>query len=584
MRSHDTVRLVLTALALAVASPSFAQDFYEFLPTGSATWNDDNNWLLEGTGNFVPNADTGAGGFSGESARISSGGTATVTNSVPTPTQIEVITGAVDIQTGGQLGTVIDGGNGSLTVGGAGAVNLSSTGNLNIVGNVSNGGTVELTGPGATFTVGGNFSSTGATVAANITNATSHSVISVAGDANLGGTLNVDFSGVSPSVGDTWNLFDASDISGGYNSVNSTGGLPSGVSLFFQTQAGGTNGVLGQVTADVQLVLSVNPRTGATSIENRATGENVNLDGYLIKSGAGALDPGSWSSLSSGDSNWTESNPGTNSLGELNLTSSSTLAGESSFDLGNVYDFNPTAIGQAEPGLTFDYHSADGRARTGVVEFDGPRNNIVLLVDPETGDAAIQNQSTFSVDIDGYLVTSASNALDTSWTSLATSQGGGWTESNPAANHIGELNLDGSQAMIAGTAPISLGSLFDFDGAGVEQDLEFEFHTAGGDTMSGIVLYGEFSLDIPFLPGDYNANGVVDAADYTVWRDNLGQSSAALNGNGTGAPTVSAADYALWKANFGATAGAGSGAAVPEPASLLVLLSSIGLLAIRRRS
>jgi hypothetical protein len=27
------------------------------------------------------------------------------------------------------------------------------------------------------------------------------------------------------------------------------------------------------------------------------------------------------------------------------------------------------------------------------------------------------------------------------------------------------------------------------------------------------------------LPGDYNSNGVVDAADYTVWRDNLGRSA-----------------------------------------------------------
>ena len=28
------------------------------------------------------------------------------------------------------------------------------------------------------------------------------------------------------------------------------------------------------------------------------------------------------------------------------------------------------------------------------------------------------------------------------------------------------------------------------------------------------------------LPGDYNADGIVDAADYTVWRDNLGRDSA----------------------------------------------------------
>ena len=39
------------------------------------------------------------------------------------------------------------------------------------------------------------------------------------------------------------------------------------------------------------------------------------------------------------------------------------------------------------------------------------------------------------------------------------------------------------------------------------------------------------------LPGDYNHNGVVDAADYIVWRNSLGQSIAAgtgADGNGDG--------------------------------------------------
>ena len=34
------------------------------------------------------------------------------------------------------------------------------------------------------------------------------------------------------------------------------------------------------------------------------------------------------------------------------------------------------------------------------------------------------------------------------------------------------------------------------------------------------------------LDGDYNANGVVDAADYTVWRDSLGQTGMGLAADG----------------------------------------------------
>ncbi|MCA9187816.1 MAG: dockerin type I domain-containing protein [Pirellulaceae bacterium] len=71
------------------------------------------------------------------------------------------------------------------------------------------------------------------------------------------------------------------------------------------------------------------------------------------------------------------------------------------------------------------------------------------------------------------------------------------------------------------------------------------------------------------LPGDYNGNGSVDAADYTVWKDNFGSSSdLAADGNGNG--TIDAADYTVWKDNFG-NGGPGI-TAVPEPTSWISLL------------
>jgi hypothetical protein len=54
------------------------------------------------------------------------------------------------------------------------------------------------------------------------------------------------------------------------------------------------------------------------------------------------------------------------------------------------------------------------------------------------------------------------------------------------------------------------------------------------------------------LPGDYSQNGIVDAADYIVWRDALG-STAILAADGSGNGKIDAGDYDVWKADFGRT-------------------------------
>ncbi len=69
------------------------------------------------------------------------------------------------------------------------------------------------------------------------------------------------------------------------------------------------------------------------------------------------------------------------------------------------------------------------------------------------------------------------------------------------------------------------------------------------------------------LPGDYNADGTVNAADYVVWRKTIGTTAA----------------YNVWRANFGQTvhiSGLGSGSAVPEPAVACYLLEGCGWLSV----
>jgi PEP-CTERM motif len=79
---------------------------------------------------------------------------------------------------------------------------------------------------------------------------------------------------------------------------------------------------------------------------------------------------------------------------------------------------------------------------------------------------------------------------------------------------------------------------------------------------------GSLIVAVP-IDGDYNLDGVVDAADYTSWRNGLGT-------------LYTTDDYAVWKSHFGetaTTAGGSSvtlfnGAAVPEPSTLLLLLAA----------
>jgi hypothetical protein len=78
------------------------------------------------------------------------------------------------------------------------------------------------------------------------------------------------------------------------------------------------------------------------------------------------------------------------------------------------------------------------------------------------------------------------------------------------------------------------------------------------------------------IPGDFYHDGVVDTADYTVWRDSLGEIFPNAQADGDGNGVVDQNDYNMWKLHYGERSGGaasfGSGA-IPEPASWLMLLS-----------
>ena len=93
----------------------------------------------------------------------------------------------------------------------------------------------------------------------------------------------------------------------------------------------------------------------------------------------------------------------------------------------------------------------------------------------------------------------------------------------------------------------------------------------------------------PANTADFNGNGVIDAADYTVWRDHLpitDGSASQSDGDANGDGDVDETDYDLWAAGFGTvipgSASLGN-SAVPEPATGCLALAGVAALGACRR-
>ena len=77
----------------------------------------------------------------------------------------------------------------------------------------------------------------------------------------------------------------------------------------------------------------------------------------------------------------------------------------------------------------------------------------------------------------------------------------------------------------------------------------------------------------PTTTGDYNGDGTVDAADYTMWQDTLGNivTLAGTGADGDESGTIDAGDYTFWSERFGDVITSGTTASVPEPCSLMLM-------------
>jgi len=103
---------------------------------------------------------------------------------------------------------------------------------------------------------------------------------------------------------------------------------------------------------------------------------------------------------------------------------------------------------------------------------------------------------------------------------------------------------------------------------------------SGASTASRprLVIYSDLSTVVAGVQGDYNGNGVVDMADYVLWRNG----GPLLNESASPGVTDSA-DYDFWRSRFGAVSGSGSGlggSAVPEPTAIVLGLIAMAAMSV----
>jgi hypothetical protein len=110
--------------------------------------------------------------------------------------------------------------------------------------------------------------------------------------------------------------------------------------------------------------------------------------------------------------------------------------------------------------------------------------------------------------------------------------------------------------------------------------------TLNGATGSAIPLtVTNGTIMVSTLPlADFSHNGIVDAADYTIWRDSMGQTGTGLAADADGNHVIDQTDYNIWKSQFGYVAAGASGAAagrlsagaaVPEPSAAILLVAAM---------
>lgn len=217
-----------------------------------------------------------------------------------------------------------------------------------------------------------------------------------------------------------------------------------------------------------------------------------------------------------------------------------------------------------------------------------------VLVDVATGEVFLENFTLAPVSISAYTILSPTDGLlPAAWTPIAGNY-----------DSVGDGSVDPAQPWIRLSSPTDRGNLSEGVLLGAGGTLAAGQRNSLGTAWSSVVV--DLSLTATYLeglnslsaavvyrfgPGDFDRNLVIDQLDYALFQGTFGQTiDRRADGNNNG--VVDAADYTVWRDNLGRSFspppslfGGGavvSGAEIPEPAAISLALITGGLLAARR--
>jgi T5SS/PEP-CTERM-associated repeat protein len=533
---------------------------------GTLTVGDGGTGTLNVSGGAQLNDDTLiVGGFVNGMLTISSAGKVddrtSFIGSGPTSTGSVTVTGA------GSKWTQT----GNLTIGGVGVINgNSATGSLHVSlgGRIDTGGDAQIGSAGsATARLEDSASQWNVTGAMNVSDVATLFIVSgakaIANTANVRGTVWVDEAGSSWAIANYLNIAGTSCLGTGCTVTPSTVNVGDGAHVDARvTQVGATFGSA-QVFVDgagstwttpeqLYVGLSGGGRFGVTGGAQVNTG-TTELGVAPTASGIVSVDASNWT-------NSGEFTVGVAGTGKLTVSSGGTVSAGGSFVIGpqgtlegnSHVAANVRNEGHVAPGIAISFSPPNA---IGSLHIDGTYT--------QTSIAALDIQLASAASLDTLSITGAATLNGTLNVTL-------FNGFIPAAGNSVDL-LTAGGGITGRFTTLNLPSILT---------------TGHGPYWTVLYTSTDVILKLVNSPtGDYNHNGVVDAADYTVWRDTLGQTTFPLPADGDGNHVIDANDYAIWKSNFGQTAGSGASdsQSVPEPSTVAILLTGIAMLLPRHR-